>query len=215
LEDVDRQIGRILEALQRTGQEDNTLIIFTSDHGEGLASHRWCGKQMFYEEEVGVPLIVSYKGVTPPGRIDRTHLVSTLDVLPTICDYAGIPAPALVRGKSLRGIIEDPDHPGHEYVVSEMSPAAPGGPRGAGRSFMVRTAKHKYMFFPGSGGQSTEVLFDMEADSDETKDLTAEPALASVLARHRELLAEWRRATLEDKCPIPPPRPPRTAKARK
>ena len=45
---------------------------------------------MFYEETAGVPLIVSYKGVTPPDRIDRTHLVSTLDVLPTICDYAGI-----------------------------------------------------------------------------------------------------------------------------
>jgi arylsulfatase A-like enzyme len=100
VEDVDRQVGQVMAALQQAGHEEDTLVVFTSDHGEGLGSHRWTGKMMFYDEEAAVPLIVSWKGVTPAGRIDRKHLVSTLDVLPTICDYAGVPPPSLIRGSS-------------------------------------------------------------------------------------------------------------------
>ena len=59
VEDVDQQVGQVLAALRQTGQEDNTVIVFTSDHGEGLGSHRWNGKEMFYDEEAAVPLIVS------------------------------------------------------------------------------------------------------------------------------------------------------------
>jgi arylsulfatase A-like enzyme len=102
VEDVDRQVGLVLEALRQSGQEENTVIVFTSDHGEGLGSHRWTGKKMYYEEAAAVPMIVSWKGVTPAGRIDREHLVSALDVLPTICDYAGIEGPAVMRGRSMR-----------------------------------------------------------------------------------------------------------------
>jgi arylsulfatase A-like enzyme len=138
LEDVDGQVGRVLEALRQAGQEDNTLIIFTSDHGEGLAAHRWTGKMMFYDQEASVPLIVSWKGVTPPKRIDGRHLVSTLDVLPTICDYAGIQAPPAMRGGSLREVIEKPEQPGHEFVVSEM--AGFGGHSSARFQRSARTA---------------------------------------------------------------------------
>jgi len=199
LEDVDRQVGQVIEALRQTGQEDNTLVIFTSDHGEGLASHRWTGKMMFYEEEAAVPLIVSWKGVTPAGRMDRRHLVSALDVLPTICDYAGLEPPPLVRGGSLRAVIEKPDSPGNEFVVSEMA----GGMGGAARAFMVRTQKYKYMVFPASGaaGQS-EMLFDMESDPGEMKNLAADAALAPELDRHRQLLAQWKKTTEEDKYPV-------------
>ena len=108
MEDVDQQVGQVLAALRRAGQEENTLVVFTSDHGEGLGSHRWTGKMMYYEEEAAVPLIVSWKGVTPAGRIDRDHLASALDVLPTICDYAGIKGPAVMRGKGLRSVIDKP-----------------------------------------------------------------------------------------------------------
>jgi arylsulfatase A-like enzyme len=208
LEEVDREIGRVLEALRKTGAEDDTLVVFTSDHGEGLGSHGWVGKQMFYEETVAVPLVVSFAGVTPQ-RIDRTHLASTLDVLPTICDYAGIAVPADVRGTSLRGVIEHPERPGHEFVVSEMSPSMPGNPQGPGRSFMLRTARYKYMLFPEWSGDPTEVLFDLEADPGETRDLAGEPLLAEVLQRHRMLLARWRAWSRESEYPVVPWRQPR------
>ncbi|MCU0913548.1 MAG: sulfatase-like hydrolase/transferase [Planctomycetes bacterium] len=190
MEDVDRQVGLVLQALRETGQENNTLVIFTSDHGEGLGSHRWTGKMMYYQEEAAVPLIVSWKGVTPAGRIDREHLVSTLDVLPTICDYAGVRGPAVMRGKSLRPVIEKPQQPGHEYVVSEMAGSG-------GRSFMLRTKKYKYMFFPPASGQKQEMFFDLQADPGEMKNLIAQPALATEIERHRKLLADWNKLTEE------------------
>jgi len=197
VEDVDRQIGQVLQALRRTDQEENTIIVFTSDHGEGLASHRWTGKMMYYEEEAAVPLIVSFKGVTPAGRIDREHLVSALDVLPTICDYAGIKGPAEMRGQSLQPIIENPQQPGHEYIVSEMS-------SGSERSFMVRTRQYKYMVFPGKNGQKLEMLFDMQADPGEMKNLAGQSEFSSEIEKHRSLLAQWNKFTEEDKHPIKP-----------
>jgi len=197
VEDVDRQVGQVLQALRRTGQEENTIIVFTSDHGEGLASHRWTGKMMYYEEEVAVPLIVSFKGVTPAGRIDREHLVSALDVLPTICDYASVKGPAVMRGQSLRPIIEKPMQSGHEYVVSEMA----NGPE---RSFMVRTKRYKYMAFPGNAGQKLQILFDMQADPGEMKNLSGQAAFASEIEHHQKLLAEWNKLTEEEKYPIKP-----------
>ena len=208
MEDVDRQVGLVLQALRESGQEDNTLIVFTSDHGEGLASHRWTGKMMYYEEEAAVPLIVSWKGVTPAGRIDREHLVSALDVLPTICDYAGVKGPAEMRGKSLRPIIEKPQQPGHEYVVSEMA-------NGPARSFMVRTKRHKYMVFPGTGGQKQEMFFDLQTDSGEMKNLAAQPALANEIERHRKLLAGWNKLTEESSHPIQPAPKAQRTKAQK
>jgi arylsulfatase A-like enzyme len=199
MEDVDKQVGQVLDALRTAGQEENTLIIFTSDHGEGLGSHHWTGKMMYYEEEAAVPLIVSWKSVTPAGRIDKEHLVSGLDVLPTICDYAGVKGPEIVRGQSLRGVIEKPSEAGREYVVSEMSP----GGAGKSRNFMMRTRKYKYMVFPG-GGQRAEMFFDMETDPGEMSNLAGEAPLAAELERHRALLAEWNKTTDEDKCPVKP-----------
>lgn len=198
VEDVDRQVGQVLETLREMKQEEDTVVVFTSDHGEGLGSHRWTGKMMYYEEEASVPLIVSWKGILPAGRIDREHLVSTLDVLPTICDYAGVAGPAVMRGASLRTVIEKPETAGHEFVVSEMA----GGGTGLGRSFMVRTKQFKYMVFPGA--ERGEMLFDLQADPGEMKNLSGEASRASELKRHRELLAQWNKATEEATYPVQP-----------
>jgi len=197
IEDVDQQLGRILDTLRQMGQEDQTLIVFTSDHGEGLGAHRWTGKMMFYEEEAAVPLIVSWKGMTPAGRTDRNHLVSTLDVLPTLCDYAGIQPPPSMRGESLRDVIEKSERPGHEFVVSEM---AGGGAGRAGRSFMVRTRHYKYVLLPGAG--RTELLFDLQHDPGEMKNLAGDKDAAAELERHRQLLAQWRKTTEEENYPV-------------
>jgi arylsulfatase A-like enzyme len=199
LEDVDRQVGQVLEALRRSGQEENTLVIFTSDHGEGLGAHHWTGKLNFFDEEAAVPLIVSWKGVTPAGRINREHLASTLDFLPTICDYAGVPLPAETHGQTLRPTIQEPAQASREFVVSEMAMAGAGG---RGRSFMLRSAKHKYMVFSTPQGRPAEMFFDMEADPGEMKNLSGDPALASEVERHRQLLAQWNKTTREVEYPI-------------
>ena len=79
----------------RRGSREDTLVVFTSDHGDHDASHRLEHKSELYENACRVPLVVSYPGVTPPGKVDQSHLVSAgLDLIPTLCDYAGIGPPA-------------------------------------------------------------------------------------------------------------------------
>ena len=193
VEKVDRVVGRILTALREQGLEEETLIVFTSDHGEGVAAHHWVVKLMLYEEPVTVPLIVSWKGVTPSDVADKTHLTFGADVLPTLCDYAGISMPNAVVGKSLRPVIDNPELAGHEFVVSELQPF-PKEPQRRGR--MLRTAKYKYIVF--SEGHNPEMLFDLETDPGETNNLAGDVAMQEVLRRHRQLLADWIEKTSDD-----------------
>jgi choline-sulfatase len=106
-ESVDAQIGRVLDALTRSGLEQETLIVLVSDHGDMDGAHRLEHKSMPFEEAMHVPLILSGKGIRRAGAVERTHLVSTgLDLLPTLCDYAGIRPPATLRGRSVRGLVD-------------------------------------------------------------------------------------------------------------
>ena len=184
-------------APSRPGGEHAGRLHQRSRRRPGLAP--WTGKMMFYEEEAAVPLIVSWKGVTPAGRIDREHLVSTLDVLPTICDYAGVAGPAVMRGESLRDVIEKPELPGHEFVASEM---AGGGAGGSGRSFMVRTKQVQVHGLPRRRASRDAVR--PGADPGEMKNLAGEPALAGELERHRQLLAQWKQDDGRSKHPVQP-----------
>ena len=185
-ERADAEIGRVLAALRDEGLEDDTVIVFTSDHGEGMAAHRWVVKLMLYEEVVTVPLVVSWKDVTPANGVDREHLVSGTDVVPTLCDYAGIRAPDDVTGISLRPLIEDPAAAGRECLVTELHPD-PEKPAMKGR--MLRTRRFKYVAF--SEGRDPEMLFDLEIDPGEVRNLIRDPGYEVELARHRRLLNAW------------------------
>ena len=197
-EQVDKTIGRLLATLREQGLEDDTLIVLTSDHGEGSAGHQWVVKLMLYEEPVTVPLIVNFKGRTPAGVADKEHLVSGIDVVPTICDYAGVRPPKDVTGMSLRPLIEHSKLPGREFVVSELQPFL-RQPERKGR--MVRTLRYKYVVF--SDGQNPEMLFDLQADPGETDNLARDPAMPAELKRHRTLLANWVESTKDN---FQPPR---------
>ena len=186
VEEVDREIGRVLAALREQGLQDDTLIIFTSDHGEGMAAHHWVVKLMLYEEPVTVPFIVSFNGVTPAGAADNTHLVCGLDILPTMCDYGRVPLRQDFAGMSLRRLIEKPSLRGREFVVTELQPDTKN-PRVRGR--MLRTQRYKYIAF--SYGENREMLFDIEADPGETRNLAQDPSVRNVLERHRGLLRDW------------------------
>jgi len=189
--DVDRQVGRVLSALRDSGLYDNTLVILTADHGEGLGSHRWVQKAAFWEETARVPLVIAGKGIRRRGVKDGRSLVSGLDILPTMCDYAGVPTPALVRGRSLRGAIEGSlfDRP---FVVSELSEY--GEKTRQGR--MLRTSRYKYIVF--NGGQRPEQLFDLHLDPGEVCNLARQPSAVAVLREHRGLLAKWIAETRDD-----------------
>lgn len=179
VEMVDGAIGRILNALENSPHADNTLLVFSSDHGDAMASHRLSAKLALYEQEASVPMIVSWPKEAATGRIDRSHLVSGFDVLPTLCDYAGIAPPPDQRGRSMRPVLGDNNpRSWRDYVVSHSYVA--------GR--MVRTARYKYIAYQGS---KTDQLFDMLSDPLETRNLSGDSAVASVVADHRQMLNDW------------------------
>lgn len=179
-EQVDGHIGTILEGLKQAGLEDNTLIIFTSDHGNMDASHRLASKGVFYDESVGVPFILKYKRSIPAKRTDRRHLISTgLDILPTICDYAGVKQPKHLLGMSLRPLAEGKSVDNwRTYVASENS-----------YTRMIRSQKYKYCAYDDP--KSKESLVDMENDPGEMRNVVDDPKFKKVLTEHRRLLADW------------------------
>lgn len=180
IEMVDAEIGRLLDALDDSGEAANTVVVFTADHGEGRGRHQLVTKNFLYDEAAKVPLVIRAAGRVPAGRVDREHLVSGMDILPTLCDFGGVKTPPNVRGLSLRPVLEDKAGPSHEFVAAEVTRT--------GR--MIRTRRYKYITYIND---PVEQLFDMQADSGETKNLAGSSAHASALAEHRKLLAQWQR----------------------
>jgi choline-sulfatase len=179
-ERVDGQIGQVLAALREAGLEDNTVVVLTSDHGDMDSAHRLEHKSVCYDEASRVPLIVSRKGVTKPCLVDREHLVSTtLDLIPTLCESAGLAIPRELTGRSVRAL------------AAGQAPASwrKGLITECRMSRMVRTARYKYVVY--AQGERREQLIDMEADPGEMQNLAADPAYAGVLAEHRNYLVHW------------------------
>ena len=179
-EQVDHHIGIILDGLKTHGLEDNTLIIFVSDHGNMDASHRLSSKGLLYEESVGVPFIMKYKGVIPSQKTDALHLISTgLDILPTLCDYAEVDVPAHFLGKSVRSLAEGKSvDTWRSYVAAENH-----------WSRMIQSQTFKYCVYASDAYQAS--LVDTQNDPGEMRNLIHDPKFEDVLVEHREFLAEW------------------------
>lgn len=187
VEIADRHVGTVLDALREQGLEDDTAIIFTSDHGDGQGCHKWNQKWSLYDESARVPFIVSWKGRTQPGLVRDDPVSSGLDLMPTLCDIAGVPVPAECRGVS----VFQPAGK-RAYVVTETGLGGEGGKVGEDRwpkGRMVRSNRFKYIVF--DAGIRREQLFDMERDPGETASVAGEPAFRDVLETHRRHLSEW------------------------
>ena len=177
---VDAQIAVVLAALREAGLEENTVVVFSSDHGDMDGSHRLEHKMVLYEEACRVPFIVRYKGVTKPGLVDRTHLVSAgLDLIPTLCDYAGIDPPVKLPGRSVRELAEGrrPSDWRDQLVVESSL------------GHMLRTGRYKYIAH--HKGARREQLIDLETDPGEMVNLAEDPGHKAVLDDHRRRLRRW------------------------
>ena len=178
VEMLDAEAGRILDALEASGQAGGTIVILTADHGEGAGRHGHVQKWTPYDEAVKVPFIASCPRRLPSGIRDRAHLVSGLDLMSTLCDFAGIPAPPKVRGRSLRPLLEGKRVEWREFVAAEM--------QRVGR--MIRTGRYKYVRYQDD---PVEQLFDLKSDPWETRNLAGEAKHSGDVARHRQLLDRW------------------------
>ncbi len=182
VESSDKLLGQVLAALDESGLNSNTIVVFTSDHGEMMGAHQMVTKEKLYEESAAVPLIIAPPNATP--RVDQQHLVIGLDIMPTFLDYAGIEAPASLRGRSLRPVVEGNAGEWREFVAAEtMEPEAR----------MIRTARYKYICY--GEGDHREQLFDMQSDPGELRNLINDVTLAAEVARHRTLLQDWMKST--------------------
>ena len=185
---IDVQVGRMLDCLERLDQRQNTIVIFTSDHGEMLGDHGIYHKgPYFYEPAVHVPLIVSCPGRLQPGRRSRA-LVELSDLAPTLLDAAGLARPAGMQARSLWPLLTGAsglhEHRGSVYSEFynssfEYDPPAYGT--------MVRTDRHKLVAFHGCDAGE---LYDLAADPDETHNLWNEPEHLSTQGRMLKLLCD-------------------------
>jgi len=182
IEQVDGEIGRVLDALRMKDLDRNTLVIFTSDHGEGLGHHQMVRKSTPYDEAARVPMVVSMPGTVKRGAGDGTHLVSGVDIVPTICDYAGVDAPAGMRGLSMRPLLEGQQTKWRSHIVVEHN-------NDTGRSIV--SERYKYALYRGD---DTEMLFDLEKDPLETNNLTFDRRHKEAVRQHREMLCKWEKA---------------------
>lgn len=179
-ERVDGEIGIVLDALRKNGLDRRTVVIFTSDHGDLDAAHRLEHKSIPYEEAARVPFIVAWPGVTKAGLVDQRHLISVgLDLIPTLCDFAGIEKPSDLMGLSVRPLTEGrPVNTWRESVVVESDAAR-----------MIRTSRFKYVVY--EKGARREQLTDLEKDPGEMMNLAGDLDYQNVLKEHRRLLWEW------------------------
>jgi len=185
---VDEQIGRVLDALEKRGEREHTLILFTSDHGDMMGDHHLWRKTYTYEGSARVPMMVRWpdalQGLAGVQRgVVSDRLVELRDVLPTFLDAAGIDKPAHMEGLSMLDIVRG--NTGHWREVLDLE---------HGRCYWDENAwvaltdgRYKYIYFTTTGAQQ---LFDLERDPHERDDLAASET-------HRGRLAGWRQRMLD------------------
>jgi choline-sulfatase len=167
---LDEQVGRVLDALERSGQAEHTRIIYVSDHGEMLGEHGLWWKCAMYEGSIGVPLIAAGPDL-PSGRTLGTP-ASLVDLFPTILHGAGVSVPDDLPGRSLWPLLGGPEDPGREIFCEYHGHGTPGA------AYVLRGGPLKYVHYVGYRPQ----LFDLAADPGERHDLAPDPGHAGTLA---------------------------------
>lgn len=197
VEKVDAEIGKVLQALEDGGYKENTIVIFTSDHGEGVAMHHWNQKQILYDQATKTPFMINWKGKTK-NSVYSELVTNALDIPATILDVAGAEKPESMRGISLLPLIYGNSIEKYDYVVSETM-FARGSTNLGGTGRMIRSENYKYCIY--DNGENREQLFDMINDKGEMNNLAYNMEYAKVLSEHRELIKKWSEYTKDTEFP--------------
>jgi len=177
---ADAGIGRILQALEESGQADNTIVVFTVDHGDHLGQHRMYQKMEMYEQAVRIPLIIH-----APGADARTFdtPVSHLDLTPTLLDFVGVEQPDDLDGISLQDCIVSGNPPPDRPIFSQYS----GNPTTGDTRRAVITDRYKYIYDPADLPE----LYNLKNDPLETHNLAADTKYANVMRELHEECRSW------------------------
>ncbi len=196
---IDTSVGRVLDALERAGIEEETLVVYTSDQGFFLGDHGWFDKRWMYEESLRTPLIVRWPGVTRPGAVNR-DLVMNLDFAETLLDAAGASVPAGMQGRSLVPLLRGRTPTDWRDAVYYQYFEYPGWHM-VRRQYGVRTERYKLIHYYELGEWE---LFDLLRDPEELNSVADNPAYAEVRA---ELEARLHRLREELAVPAEDPVP--------
>ena len=178
---MDAQVGKVLDALERSGQADNTIVIFTSDHGYHLGEHDFWAKVSLRDESAMVPLIIRVPGKQP--AVCRS-LVELLDLYPTVAALCGLEVPSRLQGQDISKLLDDPSIRVRETAFS-VAPSRKG--------FLLREDKWAYIQYGEDAAQGAE-LFDMIADPQQYTSLAERAEHADTVKAFQAKLADKLRA---------------------
>lgn len=173
---MDAQVGKVLGALHDAGLEDDTIVIFTSDHGYHLGEHDFWAKVSLHEESAAVPLIISVPGKKPAVCHSLTELI---DLYPSISKLCGLEVPDRLQGKDISSMLDDPK----VEVRSAAFSVAPSR-----KGFLLREDKWAYIQYKEDASAGIE-LFDMEKDPQQYTNLASKPEYAEMVADFKEKFA--------------------------
>jgi choline-sulfatase len=199
---IDREVGLILEQLDAAGVAENTIVVFSSDHGDQMLEHGLMGKNCFFEASVRVPFIIRFPKRVQPAQYEE--LVESVDLVPTLFELAGLPEPYSNQGRSLVGLLagDGGDYIPRSAVFSEnIIPEVITGGRdefefikGEGirgirhpDAKMVRTRRWKYIYYPEGFAE----LYDLESDPQELTNLADDPEYREQTYAMKDRLLHW------------------------
>ncbi|MBC6998148.1 sulfatase [Cytophaga sp. FL35] len=174
---MDAQVGKVLEALRTEGLEENTIVVFTSDHGFHLDEHDFWMKVSLHEESVQVPLLIKAPGKKPAVCHSFTELI---DLYPTLADWAGIPYSQHLQGKSLVNILDNPSSKVRDIAFSVSQ---------GGKSFLLRNKDWAFIQYDEDAASGLE-LYDMNKDPQQYTNLANNPTYADTVAFFQEKLKQ-------------------------
>jgi len=202
---IDTEFGRLMAALDRLGLATDTIVIFTSDHGEMMGSQGRGGKIVPFDESNHVPFFVRYPGVTSNGS--SAELFGAIDIYPTMCGLAGIPVPATCSGRDYSDILRGNHNRGAEIVFLQ---GAPGRDNGSGeadtrdKAFAIDSAQHAPLYYRGVRTKRFTyavredgrwLLFDNDADPYQMKNLAGDSAHGALMDGFDRDLKAWMKRT--------------------
>lgn len=185
---IDWNLGRLMSALDEAGVAGDTILVFTSDHGEMFGSHGRRAKYIFYEEAARVPFLLRWPGKTPAGKSSDACFHSP-DIMPTLLDMMRLPVPRAVEGASFGGValgksVRVPD----AAFLQGMGTTAAWKDGNEWRA--LRDQRYTYAIYRLDG---RELLFDNAKDPYQMRNLAGERSRAGTLSHYRDKLARWRK----------------------
>ena len=186
---VDENIGRTLEYLEESGLAKNTVVIYSSDQGFYLGEHGWYDKRWMFEESLKMPFVIRWPGVTKAG-IKPEAMIQNIDYAPTFLEMAGAAIPADMQGKSIVPILKGEGKTPDDWRNAVFYQYSGENTHHVARHDGVRDSRHKLMHFPDT---NEWMLFDLEKDPQEMKNVFADPTYSAVVEKMKILYADLKK----------------------